>query len=279
MGQRSGTRARQEEVLRLVRGGTGRVEDIADSLAVSASTVRRDLARLAEDGLLARTYGGAQSGPRFTELALGERLALAFEGKAAIGAVAAGLISPGATVFIDAGSTCAQLAEHLRERHDLTVVTRGLEIAAALVGDGGPRVVLLGGTVAAKSHGMVGPLTEHGLVRHRFDVAFLGCDAIHPRDGIGEPTVHEAATKETAAGRADRVVALADATKLTRTGVPVWAPLPAGWTLITDADETHTAPFSAAGIEVLRAVEAHRAPRSAPSAHKHTSATEAHRRR
>ncbi len=247
-------------MLRLVQDGIDRVDDIAAELGVSGATVRRDLAALAEAGLLARTYGGAQTGPTFTELALGERTGMQTRAKAAIAQAAADLVPTGAgTVFLDAGSTCAQLAEHLRQRDDLTIVTRGLEIAVLLATPGGPRVVVLEGEVATMSHGIVGPSVSEGLARFRFDVAFLGADAVNPLDGVGEPTLEEALTKEVAAARAARVVVLADATKVGRQGVPVWATLPPSWILITDVDPTgdgedtaDVAGFEAAGVEVIR---------------------------
>ena len=56
---RSATRARHAALLRLVRDGVTSVEDLSDRTGVSASTVRRDLARLRAEGAIARTYGGA----------------------------------------------------------------------------------------------------------------------------------------------------------------------------------------------------------------------------
>ncbi len=160
-------------------------------------------------------------------------------------------MADGATIFVDAGSTCAQLAEHLRDR-SLTVLTRGLEIALMLAASPGVEVVVPGGRVAPKSHGLVGPLTDLALDRMVVDVAFLGVDAVDPVNGVGEPTLAEAEVKERVAQRARQVVVLADATKLRRVGVPAWAPLPAGWTLITNETGVEAlAPFRAAGVELV----------------------------
>lgn len=251
---RRATRERHEQELSLVRSGTDRVEDIAEALGVSTSTVRRDLAHLAATGRLARTYGGAAAGP-FRELALKERMARHTEAKALIGLAAAELVpADGGTIFIDAGSTCAALAQHLVDRTDLTVITRGLEIAVMLASSPGLTVVLVGGQVAPASHGLVGRLVRDALARYRPDCAFLGADAVHPIDGIGEPTLEEASTKELAAERSRRVVVLADAEKLDREGVPVWAALPERWSLVTDErDPRRLEPFRAAGVHVISA--------------------------
>jgi DeoR/GlpR family transcriptional regulator of sugar metabolism len=98
---------------------------------------------------------------------------------------------------------------------------------------------------------LVGPLTTAGLERFMVDVAFLGVDAVDPFDGVGEATALEAQAKEVASPRARRTVVLADATKLARGAVPAWAPLPAGWTLVTDEqDEDVLQRYRNAGVEV-----------------------------
>ena len=249
---RSHTRRRHERLLGLLRSGTTHVDDLAAALEVSPSTVRRDLGRLGEAGAVTRTYGGAVTSGPFHERELSERLQIEQQAKAAIGLRAAELVEDGATIFVDAGSTCAQLAEQLYDRR-LTVLTRGLEIAIMLAPAPHVDVVVSGGRVAPKSHGLVGPLTDLTLERMVVDAAFLGVDAVDPHDGVGEPTLAEAEVKERVAQRARRVVVLADATKLGREGVPAWAPLPPGWTLVTNEAPPETlAAFRDAGVEVLQ---------------------------
>jgi DeoR/GlpR family transcriptional regulator of sugar metabolism len=251
-GLRRGTRSRHERLLALLRAGTTHVDELSAALAISPSTVRRDLARLTGQGAVTRTYGGALTGAVFHERELSERLGLEPVAKAAIGAGAAHLLPESGTVFLDAGSTCVRLAEHIDGRDGLTVVTRGPEIALFLAGAPGLEIVLLGGTVTAKSHGVVGPLAALALERLVVDVAFLGGDAVHPVYGVGEPTLAEAAVKEKAAERARTVVVLADAGKLAPHAVPCWAPLPAGWTLVTDeSDPDVLNPYRDAGVRII----------------------------
>src|SRR5690606_35391202 len=142
----------------LLRSGVTRVEDLAVALDVSESTVRRCLASLEEEGRIDRTYGGARPSGPYREARLGERMGIAVAAKARIGAQAADWVEDGATVFVDAGSTCAQLAERLRDRRGLTVITRGLEIGVMLA-DSPVKVVVVGGEVSPSSHGLTGALT------------------------------------------------------------------------------------------------------------------------
>ncbi|MDN5896579.1 MAG: hypothetical protein L0H93_21475, partial [Nocardioides sp.] len=123
--------------------------------------------------------------------------------------------------------------QRLRDRSDLTINTRGLEIALALAHPMGPKVIMVGGEVSTMSHGTTGALSDHALGRLHVDVAFLGADAVDPAQGLGEPTLDEARTKELIAERARRVVVLADRSKAGR-DVAAWAPLPEGWIWINE---------------------------------------------
>lgn len=252
--RRSATYQRQEEIKNLVRTGVRRVDEIAEIVGVSPSTVRRDLMYLEDEGKVTRTLGGALPGLNVHERALSERESVAVVAKAAIGAAAAGLLPKNATtVFVDAGSTCAQVLPHLRARGGLTVVTRGLEIALALADEPNVDVIVVGGKVYRKSHGLAGVLTTQALERLYVDMAFLGCDGVHPTNGVGEPTMDEAHTKGAVAVRAGSVVVLAHAEKLTSPQA-AWAPLPPGWTLVTDeASATVLAPYTRAGVQVITA--------------------------
>lgn len=249
--QRRQTRERHQEIVRLLRSGTTQVENLALRVGVSESTVRRDLARLERQGVLSRTYGGARANLPFRETSVGERLARDLEPKALIGAAAAAWVRDGATIFIDAGSTCAQLVAHIYDRKDLTVVTRGLEIAV-LLADSPVELILIGGKVSPKSHGMTGAITLFVMERLSVDVAFLGCDAVDATKGVGEPTLEEAATKEMIARHSRQVVVLAHAAKLAETNVPAWARLAPNWTLLTDEHrEDALGPFRTAGVDVV----------------------------
>ena len=250
-GRRSSRDHRLRKIVELLRSGITRVEDLAVAGNVSESTIRRDLASLEAEGRIDRTYGGARPSAPYRETKLGERMKIEGAAKAGIAATAAEWVEDGATVFVDAGSTCAQLVEHLRNRHDLTVVTRGLEIGLMLA-DSSVKVVVVGGEVSPSSHGLTGAVTLFVLERFSFDIAFLGCDAVHPSRGVGEPTLEEAATKEMAARHAGRTVVLAHAAKLATEAVPAWAHLPPGWTLVTDeANEQFLAPYRLEGVSVV----------------------------
>lgn len=247
---------RRERIIELIHAGCTQVDDLAVELGVSQVTVRRDLAHLAEKGRIARTYGGAAQPVSFTELGLHERMIRERPAKKSIGEAAAQFLPPDGAIFIDAGSTTAALVRHIPADSRLTVVTRSPEIAIILAAWPNLTVMTTGGIIAPMSHGMVGHVATQTIARYRYQVAFLGVDAVDPEFGVGEPTSEEAATKEVAASRAGRVVVLADHTKLMPSSISCWAAIPA-FTLVTDERSEcqpylpHLTRFTTAGIDVV----------------------------
>lgn len=238
MAIRSGTQRRRQSILSLLASGSWSIPRLAAELGTSESTIRRDLRELSDSGELIRTIGGARAAG-YVEPPLGQRMEAQAEAKDAIAAAAVDRLGAGIrSVFLDAGSTTVRVAQRIRERSDLTVYTRGLEIAVALAHPDGPEVIMIGGRVSTLSHGTTGALADHALDRIRVDIAFLGADAVDPALGLGEPTLEEARTKELIASHAGVVAVLADSSKSGRT-VEAWAPMPPGWIWISE-DGTHT---------------------------------------
>lgn len=233
--------------------GAVQVEELAASLAVTPSTIRRDLQLLTDQGKLARTYGGAMPASS-AEPSLGQRTALASAEKDRIAAWAADQVSIGDTLILDAGTTTGKLAHRLRERSGLTVITNSVMALTELVDADPVQVVSLAGELRHISQGFVGPLAELTLSRVTADKAFLGADGLDSRHGICEASLLQTRLKEQMIAQSREVFILADSSKLGAKPFNAWAPLPATWTLVTDtnADETDLAPFRClAGVTII----------------------------
>jgi DeoR/GlpR family transcriptional regulator of sugar metabolism len=239
------TRRRRKQILDLIRTGEEDVDVLARRLDVSASTIRRDLAVMCEDGTVMRTYGGAVLAHAQPEEALATRETENRAGKEAIGKAAAALIDEGDSVLLDAGSTVGALGRLLASRR-LSVVTGNLTLVPILANTPPLELTVLAGTVRPLSMGVVGPLTEMTLRRLTVDKVFLGCDGVVAGRGLCEASPQQTALKELMAAQAADVVVLADASKIGRASQQFWAPLPPRWTLITDAAATDAqlAPFA-----------------------------------
>ena len=250
----SSAKARRAQILELAHtSGLASVEELSARFGVTASTIRRDLQRLTDEGQIARTYGGAMPlKGMVVESTFRQRNQEGTEAKRAIGKAAADIISDGQTILLDSGSTVAALAHELREASELTVATTSLIVVEELAEAASVHVECLGGTLRHSSAAFVGPITEYSLDRMTFDAVFLGADGVAP-DSICEADLMQTQLKEKMASRAEHVYVLADASKLHKRPFHAWAKLPAKWTLVTDseASEEQLAPFRDAGVRVV----------------------------
>ena len=192
-----GTKARRAEIVRLARStGLASVEELSAQFGVTASTIRRDLGLLTDQGHIARTYGGAIALGRQPESSLRQRAMEGFDAKHAIARWAAQQVQPGETILLDAGTTVGAMGDYLGRFAGLTVVTAGLTALEALADADAVRVECIGGTLRHLSQGFVGPLAEATLERLTFDRAFLGADAVTAELGICEAELEQTRLKE-----------------------------------------------------------------------------------
>ncbi|MEU3403356.1 DeoR/GlpR family DNA-binding transcription regulator [Streptomyces sp. NPDC006670] len=237
------------------------VEAAAETLGVSAATIRRDLDQLAEQQLLVRTRGGAVPHGVSYELPLRYRTSRRAAEKRRISEAVAALIAPGEVVGLTGGTTTTEVARALAARPDLaggspalTVVTNALNIAGELVIRPQFKIVLTGGVARPQSYELTGPLAQQTLGQLTVDTAVVGVDAFDPADGAATRHEDEAAVNSLLCTRARRVVVAADSTKL---GVRAFAricPTTTVHTLVTDTALTAplAAAFEGAGVELIR---------------------------
>ncbi len=208
---------RRDRVLEflLTRGGAS-IQELAETLRISTSTVRRDLERLEGDGHVRRTHGGAIM-PGATHSTFEPAAAVAAQvsraEKQAIGRAAARSLAAGDSVIFDSGSTVLCAAKQAVERRiALTAVTNDLGIGQLLAGSDRIHVVVLGGSVRRGSMTLIGEPAQRLVGELHADVAFIGVHAICDR-ALTETSIEIASIKRAIIGAARRVVLLADSSK------------------------------------------------------------------
>jgi DeoR family transcriptional regulator, aga operon transcriptional repressor len=230
--------------------GAASVAELGTVTGASASTIRRDLDQLEEEGCIERSHGGAliqnrAPGATFEpEAARAPHLAAAAKG--AIGRLAASVLRPGQSVIFDSGSTVMMAARAAVERGiALTAVTNDLGIGQVLAAGARIRLVVLGGTLRSGSLTLTGEPGQEFLRSLHADIAFVGTHAITGTT-LSDTSLEVAATKRAMIAAARRTVLLADASKFQ----------PAAFSRICDAsamDEIVTdAGAPADGLERLR---------------------------
>jgi len=225
---------RREAIVEVVHThGPTTVAELVDRLGLSEATIRRDLVRLDEAGLLKRVHGGARPVDVRDDVYadLVDRQAGA---KEAIARAAARRIQDGQSVLLDIGTTVGRVARHLRGR-PITVITRNLAVFTELADDSVVDLVLLGGTVRPAHRSLVGYLTEESLRQLRADVLLLGTSGIRPGGHSVDTVAEEVGVKRAMINAADEVVVLADASKFPGSGTASVCDADAYAHLITDA--------------------------------------------
>ena len=236
----------------LTESGSVHVGDLAERFAVSEATLRRDLAMLEEQRLLTRTHGGAVAQDLAYELPVRYRSGQQREAKRAIAAEAVTRVPAGPVVVgLTGGTTTSEVARQLSDRADLTIVTNALNIAMDLVLRPRLKLIVVGGVSRPQSYELVGPWAEEVIAAINLGIAFIGVDGI-TAEGITTHDETEARTNRMLLGRAQRVVVVADGSKVGRIMLARIAPLQNVHELVTDpsADPDQLAAIRRAGVEV-----------------------------
>jgi DeoR family fructose operon transcriptional repressor len=217
----------------LEQKGNIEVKELAQKLNTSEITVRRDLALLAEKGLLVRTHGGAVTLSLARDpVHFSNKTTMRQAQKEYIGRLAAGQIQEGDTIFIDCGSTTFQLCPFIRHL-SVKVITNSLPVVEELSGSS-VSINIVGGEVDAGRQAVHGFMAIEHLNRYRVDKAFIGVDGLSLQHGLSANSEKEASISLAAASNASQVYLLCDSSKLEKDKYFRFAPLSIIHILVTD---------------------------------------------
>lgn len=235
------TSERRQQISALVRErGSVQVAPLATRFGVSMQTIRKDLHYLEKRGVAERSYGGAISADAVNVVAeppLETKRASNIDEKARIGALAASMVQPGDSIVLDSGTTTLQIAHHLPDDEEITVLTNDLDILCALARKERIRVVMLGGTLRRRNRAFYGAQTENALEDLHVDKLFLGVDGFDLERGITTHFEPEAMLNRKMVKAAGQVIAVTDKSKFGRVCLHRILNVAEIDDLITDADD------------------------------------------
>jgi DeoR/GlpR family transcriptional regulator of sugar metabolism len=225
-------------VARLRREGKLVARDLAAEFGVSEDSVRRDLRDLAAAGICQRVHGGAlPASPAIGSHA--KRAGIVPESKRRVGAMAAGLITPGTTVILDGGTTGLAVAAALRPDLAATIITHSPLTAAALTDHPAADVIILGGRLHKRSSCACGAAAAEAASGITADLFLLVVAGIHPKAGLTAGDPDEAAIRRILVGRAADTYVVASIEKLGTVAPYAVVGLSEVAGLITDAPDGH----------------------------------------
>src|SRR5437899_2094093 len=154
------------------------LEEIAQQVAASVSTVRRDLTVLEAAGSVRRTHGGARVVvPRSDEFTFSARDTHQLAEKEAIGRACAELIRSNQSVIMDAGTTVYHVARYLESKSP-QIVTNSLPVANLFASANRMEVVVSGGVIYPRLGVLVGPHAVETFNKIHADVAIMSAGGV-----------------------------------------------------------------------------------------------------
>jgi DeoR/GlpR family transcriptional regulator of sugar metabolism len=233
------------------------LEELANHVGASPSTVRRDLTVMEAGGGLKRTHGGARIiAPKTDEFTFSARDTHQLSEKDAIGKACAELIEPNQSVIIDAGTTVYHVAKFL-EAKTPQIVTNSLPVANLFASANRLEVVLTGGVIYPRLGMLVGPLALEAFSKINADVAVMSAGGI-TLDGLTNSHGLLIDIQLAMIRGAAKVIMCLDHTKFGRRSVTPLCDLEPIDTIVTDskAPADLVQALRDKGIEVVVATEA-----------------------
>ena len=242
---RVNTNPRQLLLLEEVRARqSATVEELAETLGVTLQTVRRDVQRLSEHGLLTRFHGGVRMpGSTVENIAHTQRETLNSEGKARIAKAVAQRVPNNCSLILNIGTTTEAIAKALLKHQGLRVITNNLNVAAILCSNPDCEVIVTGGVVRSRDRGIVGEAAVDFIRQFRVDIAIIGISGIEDDGSLRDFDYREVKVAQTIVEHAREVWLAADHSKFNRPAMVQLATLDQIDRLFTD--EQPPAPFPA----------------------------------
>lgn len=192
------------------------VSKLSEMLGVSQVTIRKDLKKLEEKGLLIREHGFAIMSSSDD---IRSRLTHNYDIKFKIAKKAAETVKDGETIMIESGSSCALLAEEIaKKKSNVTIITNSFFIAD-YIKKLNVKVVLLGGDYQEESQVTVGPLTRMCAGNFHVNKLFVGTDGYDRVTGFTGKDLQRTETVKAMAENADNIIILTDSSKFLGRGV------------------------------------------------------------
>lgn len=212
------------------------VDELATHLRVTVQTVRRDVQRLSEAGLLARFHGGVRLPTSTTEnIGHHQREVLHAEGKRRIALAVANAVPNNCSLLINIGTTTEAIAKALMRHTGLRVITNNINVAAILSRNPNSEVIVAGGVVRPRDYGIVGEATVDFIRQFKVDIALIGISGIESDGSLRDYDYREVKVSQAIISHAREVWLATDVSKFNRQAMVHVAQLGQVDRLFTDA--------------------------------------------
>jgi DeoR family glycerol-3-phosphate regulon repressor len=245
---------RQEEIFeRARRQGFVGIDALATHFSVTQQTIRSDINRLCEQGLLRRYHGGAGLPSSVENVSYRSRQVHCLEEKRRIARHVSKCIPDHASLFINIGTTTEEVAKALLAHDKLRIITNNLNVAQIVSGNPAFEVTIAGGVVRNRDGGIIGEATVDFINQFKVDFGVIGISGIDTDGTLLDFDYREVRVAQAIIANARTVLLVADHTKFGRGAMVRLGPISQVHVLITDREPPAAMAdvLGAAGIEVV----------------------------
>ena len=210
------------------------LEELSTQFSVSMNTIRRDVIELLNRGNIRKVYGGVSSTLINRPVGFSVRAQKNSRAKQIIGQLASQLVSDGASIFLDSGSTTPHILQHIGEKNGVTVITHSLTALYAASSLSNLNIIALGGIYAPATSSFTGISTLDALSRLSIQTIFISATGVSIENGLTNSTYLEAEIKRSVVQRGNRVVLMADQSKFGHSAVISFCPFDQLYAIVTD---------------------------------------------
>lgn len=183
---------RQQQILSILNDRSFiTVQELSDLTFTSASSIRRDLTYLQNNGLVKRLHGGVSSVSPVTNVAsFYDRTHKNVKEKRLIAQKAATLLKDGQTILLDSSTTVTFLLPYIAKYPNITVFTNNLSTALQAI-ELGIHTHCLGGHAVNGSTALSGTETFSALADLTVDILFFSSQSLDAAGNISDMTEEE----------------------------------------------------------------------------------------
>ncbi len=210
---------RQKNIISLLEENPSiEVKELTKLLYASPATVRRDLKKLEEQGLVLRSHGKAVSTRQYSggNTAFNTRMLLARAAKNRMAKAAVEkLVQSGNVILLDASSTVAHTVEYLASKN-VTVITSGIQTLSLLAGTD-LNFYSTGGHAVKGSYSLVGQSAIEYVGKFNADLCLVSCHGLTPEGYASDTSEPELELRLAMMKSARKTVLLIDGEKFGKT--------------------------------------------------------------
>lgn len=209
---------RQTHIITLVQEmGHQSVEGLADQFDVTSQTIRRDVNRLCDLGLVRRVHGGVELLPKRQNLDYSERQILNSQQKWRIAKAVAARVQDGTSIAFSIGTTPEVTMQALVNHNELRIFTNNLNVAMIASSNPSFDVTIVGGRVRHGDRDILGPQTEQFFDNYKFDVGIFGVGGVDDDGVLLDFNEEEVSARQAISRNCRQTYLTVDGTKFGRT--------------------------------------------------------------